>query len=55
MYFYKQNIRLFRNFLCMALISELEAICIFNLRGQKPYHDGHTDIMVEKYSSTSIK
>ena len=34
--------------------SELEAVRIFELRGHKAYHDGHTDIIINKYRRISI-
>ena len=51
----KKNILDFTRFSVLTYISELEALHIFKLRGQKDYHDGHIDIMVSIYRYTFMK
>ena len=37
----------FTKFSVQSSISGLEGVCIFKLKDQKAYKDGHTDIMVD--------
>ena len=50
LYFYKINILFFTILAVQSSVSELRAVRIFKLRGQKANHDGHTDIIIDIYS-----